>query len=695
MRHLGAAAVPCRAMGAGGTVTLFEGAAFCTSAWSGDVEPASGGLFVLDARLLSSLAIEVNGAPPEPLAAQILDPHRASFVGRIGESLVIERHRSIGDGLHDEVVVRNVGSEAAYVEVMVRAEADFASPIDVRDHRTGPSEVASRVDDGNALVITQRRGPLGVRISVQAGDRPAADVEPGCISHEAIVPAGGAWRLNVDVVALVEGAEVEAHGEHPPDERLQQWRRGLPQLRTDHPGLASVIARCADDLGALRVFDPQVPGRAVVAAGVPWGMALHGRDALLTAWMALLVDPELAIGVLETLARHQGEEDDPRTEEEPGRILRVLAFGGRSPGYGAVDTTPLFVMLLGELRRWGLAPELVERLLPHADAALGWLDRRADGGWVSYKRPTDRGRRHQGWRGTDAGIRSADGRPGEPPLALAEVQALWYAALVARSHFAREAGDAQAATKWRRRADDLRTRFREDFWLDDRGYPALALGEGGTVVDALGSHLGWCLWAGILDADQAAAAAKHLTSPDLFTGWGVRTLAASTVGASPLGYHHGGVWPHDTAIAAAGLMRYGFVDEALRVLGGLLDAAIAFGGRLPELFAGFDRTDIGFPVAVPNACAPSAWASASVLLGLRTVLRFDPWVPAGVVHVAPALPEGIGRLRVDDIPLLGGRLSVVVDGGGTTFEGVPAGIEIITEPRRPVGGGPMGSVSAG
>jgi hypothetical protein len=150
------------------------------------------------------------------------------------------------------------------------------------------------------------------------------------------------------------------------------------------------------------------------------------------------------------------------------------------------------------------------------------------------------------------------------------------------------------------------------------------------------------------------------------------------------------VWPHDTAIAAAGLMRYGFVDESLRVLGGILDAATAFGGRLPELFAGFDRTDISFPVAFPHACAPSAWASAAVLLGLRTVLRFEPWVPAGVVHVAPVLPADIGRLRVEEIPLLGGRLSVEVEGGTTSVEGVPAGIEVVPSPRRPLGGGPGG-----
>jgi len=674
------------------TVTLFEGAAFCVASPSGDIEPGTTqGLFVREVRVLSRLELLVHGVAPEPLARRADDPHHGVFVACVGDTIVVERHRDVGDGMRDELVVRNVGGEAAYVELELLVDADFAPASAVRSGSVVTGEIAAAVEP-RVLVLTQRRGRNGVRIAVDAAERQPATVEPGRLAFETIVPPSGAWRIAVDVEPLIDGAAVEPHhrrSEEGPAARLARWRRGLPQVRTDHAGLAEVVARCADDLGALRVFDPDVPERAVVAAGIPWANALHARDAILTAWSALLVDPDLAIGVLETLARLQGEDDDPRTEEEPGRIPRRVPFGGGAPVYGAVDTTPLFVMLLGEVRRWGLAPETVERLLPHVDAALRWLEERGDtdgDGWVEYRRKNDKGRRHQGWRDSDAGIRAADGRLGQPPVALAEVQALHYAALVARSHFAREAGDEAATLAWRGKADDLRSRFREDFWLDDRGYPALGLDFEKRPLDALGSHLGWCLWTGILDVDQAASVAKHLTSPDLFTGWGVRTLAASTVGGTPLGYHHGAVWPHDTAIAAAGLARYGFVDEALRLLGGLLDAAVAFDGRLPELFAGFDRADLDFPVPFPNACVPSAWASASVLLGLRTVLRFDPWVPAGRVHVAPVLPDGIGHLRIDDIPLLGGRLSVVVEPGGEVrVEGVPPGIEVVAAPRPPTG----------
>lgn len=676
------------------TVTLFEGAAFCIAAPSGDIEPGgTQGLFVREARLLSQLVLLVNGAAPEALDSRVDDPHHGTFVGCIGDTIVVERHRDVGDGLRDELVVRNVGGEAAYVELELLVDADFSPARVVRSGGARPGEVATTVD-GDDLVLSQRRGRHGVRVRAVANGRPPAVVEPHRIAFETIVPPSGAWRLSIDVEPLVDGAAVEPHhrgrAEDGPSARLARWRKGLPQVRTDHAGLAAIVSRCADDLGALRVFDPDVPERAVVAAGIPWANALHARDAMITAWSALLVDPDLAIGVLETLARLQGVDDDPRTEEQPGRIPRRVPFGGGEPVYGAVDTTPLFVMLLGEVRRWGLAPETVERLLPHVDAALGWLEERGDrdgDGWVEYERLNDRGRKHQGWRDSDAGIRAADGRIGQPPIALAEVQALHYAALVARSHFAREAGDVDGERAWRAKADDLRTRFRRDFWLDDRGYPALALDHEKRPLDALGSHVGWCLWTGILDVDDAGSVAKHLTSPDLFTGWGVRTLAASTVGSTPLGYHHGAVWPHDTAIAAAGLARYGFVDEALVLLGGLLDVAVAFDGRLPELFAGFDRADIPFPVPFPNACVPSAWASASVLLGLRTVLRFDPWVPAGRVHVAPVLPEGMGHLRVDDIPLLGGRISVAVDSDGSVaVEDVPPGIEVVSAPRPPTGG---------
>jgi glycogen debranching enzyme len=196
--------------------------------------------------------------------------------------------------------------------------------------------------------------------------------------------------------------------------------------------------------------------------------------------------------------------------------------------------------------------------------------------------------------------------------------------------------------------------------------------------------MGHCLWTGILDADKAASVARHLLSPELFSGWGVRTLATSMASYNPISYHCGSVWPHDNAIIVAGLMRYGFVEEAHRIILALLDAAAAMGGRLPELFSGLERSELPVPVPYPTSCSPQAWASATPLMFLRSLLRFDPWVPYGQAWLAPLLPPEIGRLRVDRVPLGGQRLRITVTGAMVEVDPVPAGIELVQTPRPPL-----------
>jgi glycogen debranching enzyme len=478
---------------------------------------------------------------------------------------------------------------------------------------------------------------------------------------------------------------------------MAQWRRSVPNLDTDHDGLRMVVAKSAEDLGALRIFDPDFPERTVVAAGAPWFMTLFGRDSLITSWMALLVDPDLALGVLQTLARFQGKDVDPKTEEEPGRILHEMRFGdapslslgGGKVYYGTADATPLFVMLLGELRRWGLAKEAVDQLLPHADRAIDWIENYGDrdgDGYVEYLRTSDRGLYNQGWKDSHDGVRFADGRIAEAPIALCEVQGYVYGAYLARAYFAGEQGEHDLQADLRRRAAKLKAQFNRDFWLADKGWLAMGLDKDKRPVDGLASNMGHCLWTGILDADKASLVAKRLLSRDMFTGWGVRTLAASMKGYNPISYHCGSVWPHDNAIVAAGLMRYGFVREAQRVIMGMLDAAVAQGGRLPELFSGLDRLEMPTVVAYPTSCSPQAWAAASPLLMLRTLLRLDPWVPRGKVWLHPALPEQIGCLRVDRIPLAGARVSVSVDGDQVDVSGLPSDLELVDAPRHPLTG---------
>jgi glycogen debranching enzyme len=713
---------PAAVGAAGDRITIVEGSAFLVCAAGGDVAPERAeGFFFRDCRFLSRWELLVNGRAPEALASSVPDPYRATLVsrvaprgGRADATLLVLRHRYVGRGMREDLVVRNLADEPAYCAVEMSFGSDFATVAEVRGAplaSPGPADVAT-ADGGRTMVFHHRHGAhrraLRISLSEPAGYGAMASslpaVDANLVRVEVIVPARGEWSCCQQFVCVIDDVVVDprwpagqAVTRSTPAERLAAWRRSVPVIETDHDGLRRVVASSAEDLGSLRIFDPEHPERTVVAAGAPWSMTLFGRDSLLSAWMALLADPELALGTLQTLARLQGRDVRPATEEQPGRILHELRFGEGAPltlgggpiSYGTADATPLFVMLLGELRRWGLAREAVDELLPHADAAIAWITDwgDADGdGYVEYQRASDRGLRNQGWKDSDDAVRFADGRLAEGPVALAEVQGYVYAAYLARAFFAAEAGDAELSGRLRERAKQLKTAFNRDFWIDGRGWLAMGLDRDKRPIDALASNMGHCLWTGILDADKADAVARRLMSPDMFSGWGVRTLATSMAGYNPIGYHVGSVWPHDNAIVAAGLMRYGFVREAQRVIMAMIDAAVARGGRLPELFSGLERLELPMVVGYPGSCSPQAWAAASPLLMLRTLLRFDPWVPRGKVWLHPELPEQIGHLHVGRIPLAGARVSVTVEGDKVSVDGLPDELELVDAPRHPLTG---------
>jgi glycogen debranching enzyme len=259
-----------------------------------------------------------------------------------------------------------------------------------------------------------------------------------------------------------------------------------------------------------------------------------------------------------------------------------------------------------------------------------------------------------------------------------------YGAYLARAHFAHEAGDNVMWEAYRDRAYDLKRRFNEDFWLEDTGWFAIGLDAEKKPIDSLTSNMGHCLWTGIVDEEKAPIIVEKLMSPEMFSGWGVRTFATSMGGYNPISYHCGSVWPHDNAILAAGLMRYGFAEQACKVIMAMVDAAVSQGGRLPELFSGLDRKEFPAVVSYPTSCSPQAWAAASPLLFLRTLLRLDPWVPHGKVWMDPVLPPEIGYLRVDRIPLGGSRVSVEIRDGNVKVEGLSDELELIAAPRHPL-----------
>ncbi|HTZ08315.1 MAG TPA: glycogen debranching N-terminal domain-containing protein, partial [Acidimicrobiales bacterium] len=477
--------------GAGGTVTLVDESTFTISGREGDVVgPSAEGLFVRDTRILSRFELRVNGARPEALTVISDDPFSATFVsrcpprpGHADSTLMVFRRRYVGQGMREDVVIRNFGDEPTFCSIELFVDSDFADLFAVKEGRVGKADGDVTRESGAAhLEISYRRGPVNRGVVVRAHPVPTS-VSDDLVCFETIVPANDEWTGCLEVHPVIESKAIDPRylcgqpvDRAAPAERLAKWRRQVPQVGTDHQGLRSVIASSAEDLGALRIFDPDYPERVVLAAGAPWFMTVFGRDSLITSWMALLVDPDLALGVLQTLARFQGSEIDPRSEEQPGRILHEMRFGdapslslgGGNIYYGTADATPLFVMLLGELRRWGLAREVVDELLPNAERALTWIEEFGDldgDGYVEYQRMTDRGLANQGWKDSGDGIRYADGRVAHAPIALCEVQAYVYGAYLARAHFAREAGDETTFERYRAKATRLKADFNRDFWL--------------------------------------------------------------------------------------------------------------------------------------------------------------------------------------------------------------------------------------
>jgi glycogen debranching enzyme len=365
-------------------------------------------------------------------------------------------------------------------------------------------------------------------------------------------------------------------------------------------------------------------------------MAIFGRDALITALQTLALDPALARGALRTLAEHQARDDDPFRDAEPGKIPHEIRHGplarcGRLPYgryYGSADATPLFLLALGEAVRWTGDLELARELLPAAEAALAWIDLFGDrdgDGFVEYERRSSGGLEHQGWKDSHDAVCFADGRPARGPIALCEVQGYVYAAKRAMARVYRRLGQAEPAGRLRAEAAALRERFNERFWLPEQGVFALGLDGEKRPIDAVASNAGQCLWAGIAKPDRAARLARRLLAEDLFSGWGVRTLSTRMAAYNPLSYHNGSVWPHDNALIAAGLARYGHAPEADAIIRAQLEAAAHFPEyRLPELFAGFPRGCGGFPVAYPRANAPQAWAAGAVILLAQTWLGLRP-----------------------------------------------------------------------
>ena len=449
------------------------------------------------------------------------------------------------------------------------------------------------------------------------------------------------------------------------------WHRGFASVSTDHELFNLATRRSAADLRLL-INDGPGAGEHYVAAGVPWFATLFGRDSIIAGLQSLAFRPQLAIDTLEVLAHLQATEEDPDRDAEPGKILHELRSGEMArddeiphrPYYGSVDATPLWLVLLGATYDWTGDRALVDRLWPNARRALDWIDKYGDldgDGLVEYQRKTPRGLINQGWKDSGDAIRDRRGQSAKGPIALVEVQGYVFDAKRRMAALARTRGDDDLGSRLEKEAEALRQKFEQAFWLDDAGFYAMALDGDKRPADAISSNPGHCLWSGIVGPARAGRVAARLLAPDMFSGWGIRTYGSGQPGYNPIGYHTGTVWPHDCSLIAAGLKRYGFHEEANRVVGRVFEAAQHFGEfRLPELFCGFDREVSTVPVPYPVACSPQAWAAGATFLFLESMLGLRGHAERAELELRhPQLPDWLGKVTLSNVRVGGASVDLL------------------------------------
>jgi len=660
-------------------VSILEGDTFVVSDRRGDISISpeeAQGLFDGDTRYLSRWVLTVNGQLPNPLSTDDVNYFSAQFFLVPGTGTIyvdspmsIVRQRAVGGGFHEDLKITNHKAKPIDLDIRIEADADFADLFQVKDalfERAG--KFYKRVDK-NRLVIGYQREKF-VRETWISSSAPAEIDEKGFRFRVHLKPHGE-WSTGLDVLAAVDGTEgtktkpkyKDVHDTPTPNVgmSLQRWTATAPRLHSSWSDLEKTYERSLVDLAALRFFSRYTPGDAVPAAGLPWFMAIFGRDSIFTSLQALPFIPDLTSTTIRVLAMRQGTRRDDFRDEEPGKILHEARWGEmtafeerpHSPYFGASDATPLFLVLIDEYERWSGKHELVKKYEAEARAALRWIDEYGDrdgDGYVEYERRNKQtGIENQCWKDSWDSIAFRDGSLASYPIATCEIQGYVYDAKRRCSRLAREFwGDAELANRLEKEAAELKQKFNHDFWIPEKQFFALALDGQKRKVDSLTSNIGHLLWSGIVDEDKAAACARHLVGPRLFSGWGIRTMADDEGSYNPIGYHVGTVWPFDNSIVALGLRNYGFKKEAARVALANLEAARYFQFRLPEAFAGYSRAETNFPVEYPTACSPQAWSAGAPLLFLRTLLGLEP--VGNRLLVDPAVPKQIEWIELLGIP---------------------------------------------
>jgi glycogen debranching enzyme len=639
------------------------------------------GFYHSESRVLSEIALLVDGRQPEHLSNAIVDATTATFVSlarnvddhTADPRVRIDRTRRIGDGsLAEEISLVNALATEIETEVTLRLASDFSEIQTVKSGRVQRAIGIRATVDGETVRL--EAGSVTATVLLEGA---ALTVDDGVITATwtVAIPARSSvtlhWRIDAtDSSAVVQGAR-----------EASEWAD--LRVRTDDSRLAAWVGAAVKDLDALRMVTSDRPNDVFLAAGAPWFFTLFGRDSIWAARFLLPLGTKLAASTLRTLAARQGIREVAETAEQPGKIMHelrpgVLTIPGESVSlpplyYGTVDATALWINLLHDAWKWGMSDAEVEALLPNLEAALAWMRDYGDSdgdGFLEYVDATGHGLANQGWKDSGDSIQWRDGSLADGPIALCEVQGYAYEAAVGAAEILEHFGRPGEA--WRAWAASLKQRFAESFWIDapDGAYPAVALDVNKKRVDTVTSNIGHLLGTGILDEDGSRLVAARLVSPELNSGFGLRTMSSDSAGFWPLSYHGGSVWTHDTAIAISGLGRAGFEAEAASLIDGLLNAADSFGYRMPELHSGDAASDFSAPVPYPAACHPQAWSAAAAIAVLSTSLGIRP-NDDGSVRLAPL--AGVGAIVADGLRIAGRSFDVSTDADGQVTRNTLAG----------------------
>jgi glycogen debranching enzyme len=664
-----------------GQITINDGSTFLVTDTNGLInDDVAQGFFVHDTRLISYYEVSINRDRLLLLASSPLNYHSALYQftnptlrtidGTVPQNqLIVAIRRDIAGGMHEDIDITNHYNQRIEFQLMLAVRSDFADIFEVKAKQVlTRGETKTHWDNGK--LTTEYRHESFCRCLV---------IEPTCTSSEpryangrlmftVVMEPGQTWHTCINFTAIADGEVLS-----PPytctdrhnTEAKQVSDAFLAKATQFHSSNANITAyykQALADMGALRIkVDDNGQPFWMPAAGIPWFVAVFGRDSVVVSLQTMAVYHEFAFGTLVRLAQLQASEVDDWRDAQPGKMLHELRRDELTqlhqlpytPYYGTVDTTILWIVTLAEAYDWSANSTLLNECRPALERALSWIENDGDfdqDGFVEYQTRSSQGLRNQGWKDSGLAIVYPDGHLVDPPIALCEVQGYVYNAWKLAANLYDLWGEPEPAQRLRQKAEALYQHFNDRFWMDDEGFYCLGLDHRKQQIRSIASNPGHLLWSGIVPPERAERLVQRLFQPDLWCGWGIRTLSSHHHAYNPISYQRGSVWPHDNSAIAAGLKRYGYHQEANRIAEGIFAAASYFeAGRMPELFGGIERRTDSFPVPYPGANVPQAWAAGSIFLLIRTLLGLEADAPQHRLIVDPHLPEWLPDIELTNL----------------------------------------------